>query len=107
MNCPTNAEIAEAFRAAKKRLARERNEWRMGQKYEFICHALRHSTPAGNQATKIVNARLDSCGTVTSWVITYAPGAKELANTDPVKFDNEVQAFRHRWLDALIEEFSK
>lgn len=107
MSDVTNTEIANAFRAAKKRLATTRNEWRMGQKKEFICHALDRSIPAGNKAAKIVNERLDSCGTVTSWVITNAPGAREMADKEPIKFDDEVQLFRHRWLDSLIEEFSE
>lgn len=102
-----NSDIAEAFRAAKTKLAATRDEWRTGNKHEFICHAIRANTPGGSAAIKIINDRLNCCGTVTSWVITYAPGAKDLANEDPIGFDNEVQIYRHRWLDALIKEFSK
>ena len=102
-------EIAEIFRQAKKVLAKDRydcSSYRVNghTQYEtYICHAIgkvglfaRYRDPA----LAVIHDRLDNVYSLETWVISNIPGMYF-----PVD-KNEMQAYRHRWLDSLIEEFS-
>lgn len=91
-------QIAAALRQAKKKLP-----WSKEPNARYnICYALSNSHGA-NLARGIIEDRLGDLSYVTSWLwhAGYLPAAYE-------DWDwTEIQAYRHRWVDALIEEFSK
>lgn len=97
--------IAKAFRAAKKHLWDGCGE---SANYSTICYSIEAamsrdqcSRGGGYNAKGVVMGRLgDSC-TVVGWLIDkrFISGNTHNGKT--------VQEYRHRWLDALIKEFSK
>ena len=102
-------EIAEIFRQAKKVLAKNRSDcdyrFNGGSPHEeFICHAIervgRYSYYR-DPALAVIQSRLGDVLSLESWVIRNVPSAGYPVDKD------EMQAYRHRWLDALIEEFSQ
>ena len=101
--------LSKAFVAAKEYLA-SAGEYYSRTKQEFICHALRDAQIGGRitkqareLATSVVMDRIYNHRTVQGWLYTngYLPG-----DLPPRKTFNLCQEYRHRWLDALIEEFS-
>ena len=102
----TRKEIAEAFIAAKALTALDGTgcvwpEWNGKGKtgrFEFICSALDAvKLPGAEEATAIISNRFGS--TIFSWL--YSKG---ILNTQMT--DDNVQAYKHRWLDSVIKEFS-
>lgn len=78
----------------------------------FICHAIQDgnqlnhwpgTSDAAMKAISIIEHRLHPYTTVDTWVGANIPGADKYAKNIPRE---EIQAFRHRWLDSLIKEFS-
>ena len=101
-------EIAEIFRQAKKVLAKDRydcSSYRVNghAQYEtYICHAIEKVGGfARYPALAVIQARLGNVYSLESWVIRNIPSIHFPVDAD------EMQAYRHRWLDALIEEFSR
>lgn len=120
--------IAEAFRQAKKSLwagsgsSAIRQDHGRGKRL-FICHAIsdasfdtdrlfRYSAISArcrrpdHRAIKIVNDRLGGYLTLEDWVRGNIPGYRRAGRHDALTWKT-MQDFRHRWLDALIVEFSK
>jgi len=97
----TNKEIAEAFKRAVPILARNESECSWLNWNEYICHSLELSTPlAGAMAARnVIHTRLNGPGSVVTWLLKQGIPAEDLTK------DN-VQAYRHRWLQELIREFS-
>lgn len=102
----TRKQIAEAFIAAKALTALDGSgcvyrEWNGNGKtgrFEFICLALEAvKLPGAKEAIVIIRSRFGS--TIFSWL--YGKGIPTAQMTD----DN-VQAYKHRWLDSVIKEFS-
>ena len=101
-------EIAEIFRQAKKVLAKDRYDcgYRVDGRTlceEYICHAIERVgkfSDYRDPALAVIQARLGDVISLETWVIRNVPGVEYPVNKD------EMQAYRHRWLDALIEEFS-
>lgn len=99
--------VGEAFKAAKKYLYSGKGD--MGPKHRnHICYSLvlaqnynMNLADAAFTAMDIVSSRLGKSSTVTSWL-----NKQKEVNPDDMTTKN-IQAYRHRWLDALIEEFSK
>lgn len=94
----TRKQIADAFRLAKSRLWDGRGT--RGFRSWFICLAL-DEDPAGNEAKQIIMQRLGGEMIVDHWLIN-----RGFISTMAPDYDLIVQDYRHRWLDALIEEFS-
>lgn len=100
-------QIHKALIKAKKHLARNNNEcyWFVtSQRESYICYAIKYYIPNEEvvDATRdIIERRLAPCGSVPQWLERVAKVPEHLLTTD------NVQAYRHRWLDSLIEEFSK
>lgn len=97
------AEIATAFRAAKKYLAVD-HRTRGGKLSRYICYALQAADghySGKRRAREIITTRLGGESSVRGYLL-YVVGipARQLSI-------EKIQAFRHRWLDSLIEEFSK
>ena len=114
--------LYETFKAAKQYLITEdlKNLTdNFEDKNSFICHAIRRAWDYGNisfedmsAAITLIEARLgkssDGC---TNTVVTFLEEAGHL--TEMPEFTSEdflfkrrqLQLYRHRWLDALIEEF--
>jgi len=97
-------EIAAAFVDAKAVLAKNRAEINDEDYYEFICHALGKcwNTLAAEDAAHIIKTRfkLTSYGTIYAWLDDVAGVDVNLLT------DDNVQAYKHRWLDSVIKEFS-
>jgi len=99
-----NVAIAAALRASKKFLARNADEihdcW-SSNRYEYICHALeRVSLDRGFavwEACRLIHRRLYPESTVDEWLSNHGVLIEDLNEDD-------VQAYRHRWVDALIKE---
>ena len=111
----TREQICEAFKAAKKLTARNGNECgfgplAVGRKYEFICHALdalAATYPGAMGAKAVINNRFGVekhqhliSPTVFVWLSEVGGIPMSLLT------DNNVQAYKHRWLDSVIKEFS-
>lgn len=97
----SRAAIANVFREAKKWL----NTGKTGSFQIFICLAIRHHVmhlPCAFDAIHVVSSRIAPYKTVEDWVLVNCLDVEE-----EYPSDDEFQAFRHRWLDALIEEFSQ
>lgn len=109
------SELSDAFQEAKKCL-------NTGYDHTipyYICFALRFAVDAGHishfiadQATRIITKRLDGWRTVEEWLYKNVKDYRlEHGGTDELPphrrgcMRTEVQAYRHRWLDSLIEEF--
>lgn len=104
----THKEIAEAFNAAKDITALNgagcsSGEWQglgASGRHEFICHALdKVGTPGAKEAQGIIRDRF-GLGTIYGWLRNYGISTSLLT-------DDNVQAYKHRWLDSVIKEFSK
>jgi len=115
MNKRDRLAVADAFRRAKDFLLAAAGFPNPGQS-RYICCALDLSLPlhhtremrlGNDMAESVIGRRIIGCAFLDSWVIANIPGAREFSKTDYPAFQHEMQAFRHRWLDALIEEFSK
>lgn len=99
--------ILSALTAAKPFVAEF--SYPYGEKYQFICHAIQRATlerlcslEAGELAEEMILERLNGVITVECWLGRNVPGYRDY-NHHP----HAVQQYRHRWLNALIEEFSK
>lgn len=89
-------QIASALKYAKRKLSHTGFD----TKNNHICFALSDSVGA-NMARSIIMRRLGKAGSVTYWL-----GQKGLIKIYGYN-KSLVQAYRHRWLNALIEEFSQ
>lgn len=100
-------EIASVFRAAKKYLWDGKSCGTKPGTWDYICFAIddtlkKSSKPyeAVANATYVIQARLTPRGCVESWLANEANVDNSLLRPA------NVQAYRHRWLNALIKEFS-
>ncbi len=111
----TNKQIAEIFKLAKTHLM---GAGGCGRKV-YICHAIEQAAYMGNlyyagvSARAIIQGRLGRIHVKThgveEWVdLTVTQYLREVLKINPLllTIDN-LQAYRHRWLDSLILEFSK
>lgn len=105
-----NKEIAKVFRKAKTILAKNKAEcFARGFDnkliyQEYICHSILESCgPSVPRvaALNVVQSRLGGYYSLETWVLRNIPNVGYPVNKD------DMQAYRHRWLDALIEEFSQ
>lgn len=104
----SNKEIAVVFKKAKKYLAKSWPE----SKNIYICiainevmnrnHVLCNSCTA---AKTIIAQRLEGSPTVGSWLKDN--GFITSSSFTHTNSQNQLQEYRHRWLDSLIKEFSK
>lgn len=97
-------QIAAAFTLAKRGLAKSHREIMNEEGEEFICRALDHlwQTAAAEDAKHIIKTRfgLSNYGTIYAWL-------DDVAKIDPELLTNDnVQAYKHRWLDSVIKEFN-
>ena len=100
----TNKDIAAKFRAAKKTLPYHDND---RDKSPFICDNLLDSGgPAAREAKDIISERLGGCWSIEDWLVDNGYIPERLAHQKYSKDTQDlIQAYRHRWLDALIAEF--
>lgn len=92
-------DIANAFKAAKPFLNDGRG--REPTSTNFICNALEESRVEGwKEAKYIVSARIHPESTVLNWL------EKQIGAVEEYSGHPKVQAYRHAWLDQLIEEFT-
>lgn len=99
----TRKQIAEAFKAAKPYLKKGEIP-ESPNDCTFICFALAYCKApahATDAAAEVIMERLYPCSSVYGWLQQHAgvPGV----DITP----ENLQKYRHRWLDSLIEEFSK
>jgi len=108
----SNKQIANALKEAvpflMTTLAEQKAEPYGGKKDWFICFALRLAAMSPESkisqrsltATRaIINRRLDGCNTIPRWLQLKAKIPPKLLTF------NNVQAYRHAWLQSLIKEF--
>ena len=101
----SNKQIAEAFRNAVPWLRNGVGGLYRGGKHEFMCYAIsagnggaRDSAKvdaAGEAAQKVISKRLGDCATLNCWL--FCRGIDWWLG--------DIQAYRHAWLQQLIEEF--
>jgi hypothetical protein len=102
--------LRQAFKAAKIYLARNAADLDNYQQpnEEFICCSLDRASLEGHISAKSLEA---SQALVMDRISPYVTACQWLAGTlkvDMMKLDeDDVQEWRHRWLDELIKEFSK
>ena len=92
-------EICASLKQAKKRVCygySHNNE----HKLRHICFALWFTENGGELACEVIHTRLGDRQNVRDYLM-YDVGVPEYQLTQ-----ENIQAFRHRWLDSLIEEFS-
>ena len=108
----TRTQIRDAFVAAKKKVAANRLEssWdQLNRKHEFICHALddvkRTATLAGVLGAKaLIVARFNVPYGGQTNIETWLRHAAKVPQSQLT--NDNLQAYRHRWLDSVIKEFS-
>lgn len=66
----------------------------------LICYALSYGQGT-NLVRQIIHERLGNCNSVATWLVSN--GYIKYSRPD---FRKQVQTYRHRWVDALIKEFS-
>lgn len=105
----SNKEIAVIFKEAKKYLAKCLDD----NLPNYICfaidkvaennHTKRHSC---SRAKRIINERLGKSFTVFNWLVSN--GFMKENNFEDINHHehDQLQKYRHRWLDSLIKEFS-
>lgn len=99
--------IAKALRAAKKNLRTGQPTVRLSAKMNHICFALDEaasndqcSYDDAELARQLIMSRLHPWHTVKQWL-------DREVGVPPEHLTNEqVQVYRHRWVDSLIKEFS-
>ena len=103
----SNKQIADVFRAAKKHLYMPGSRCR-GDASRYICIAIYDSYYGSGpvpsiywKAKNIVMQRLSRCISVHTYLREVVKVPEKLLT------DKNIQTFRHRWLDSLIEEFDK
>lgn len=115
MNKKQKAGIVRALKAGKLFLHRAGVR---GTTDTFICNAIETAVkPAlitqeeADAAIRLINSRLGNKGedfghhlTVECWLLLI-PEVRQYLEKTPNRF-NEIQEYRHRWVDALIEELS-
>jgi len=96
-----NRAYVKALKQAKATLPhkRSRRDWR-DRPYENICAHLPWNQ-SGDRLRLIIRQRLSECEYVQEYLKHELKIPKKLLTV------KNVQEFRHRWLDALIEEFSQ
>lgn len=100
--------IHAALVEAKSRLSRSAVD---PGRVTFICFAIclpgEEPTLGQCMARDMIMSRLQGYSTVVSWLSTNSPKFCVEASVLGMRaMDDAIQAYRHRWLDALIEEFS-
>jgi len=109
----TNKQVAQCFREAKKILARNKNEIRWHRtgfptatvKYVHICYAICNTdinktagVDVGDAAAAIIRLRMNNHIQLEYWLRSHGiPRHKQSVD--------KMQAYRHAWLNMLIEEF--
>lgn len=101
--------ILRALRAAKQPLS---DTYRIGEAEQYICFALYRTVRFGASsygdyilAKEMIMERLAPFNCVEDWLKLKGVGlASYYAAVD--QNPDVVQKYRHRWLDALIKEFS-
>lgn len=100
-------ELVAAFAGAKHFLACNQRDTRS----RLICEAINEACAHGliedavaKRAKALIHERIEHLGSVTLWLRHkgYIPAHHHMLDA---KWD-EVRAYRHRWLTALIKEFS-
>ena len=98
-------EMERGFRLAKNHVS---PTYSNGDREQFICHALRRlrgrsiiSCVVHDRAKRLITERLLPYGNCVESFLDVMCIDYQSCHRD------EVQKYRHRWLDALIEEFSK
>lgn len=100
--------IHAALVAAKPRLRTRQRDTRV----THICFAIafpgEKRTAGQRMAQNMIMSRLRQWSSVGSWLVHKVPGFDEwVEHASERQYYDNLQAYRHRWLDALIEEFSK
>jgi len=108
----TRKQIHDAFVAAKKEVAANEMESSWGQswkrKHEFICHALDDLVRAHREGSRAAKALIEQRFKVGRGVGTNIQvWLQDVAKVPAHQLTrNSLQAYRHRWLDSVIKEFS-
>ena len=104
---------SEVFKQAKKHLWNGRYVGIRGE--EFVCHAIDEVARARGinrysikfapykRAKQIIDQRIAPHGTLYGWVNSRVKGSYRVLNSSQAT--QQMQAYRHRWLDALAQEF--
>jgi hypothetical protein len=101
--------LSNVFRLAKQNLSSsydDASHWRP----KYICYAIADSIEAPMadkvRAAKIVQGRLCGARTVEDWLEdrSLVP-LYYYATKDRVEIFDQIQQYRHRWVDSLILEF--
>ncbi len=96
MATTTDRLILNALKSAIPRLSKYKNDGKQCS----ICFAIPSYTPGEYAAMDMIQARLGNCCMVPAWLSRVAKIPRH-----QLTYRN-VQAYRHRWLAALIEEFA-
>lgn len=101
--------LYQAFKAAKPKLSK--GVFDTGDKYYYICYAIANSNASRvckDLATDLISKRLEGYVFLTSWLAGKVPKYRKFKETaQSWELRDQEQLYRHRWLDALIEEFSE
>ena len=106
LSAEIRADLARAFSSAKQFIS---PTFAIGDMEQFICHALVRAHHAGHisarayhEATHIISERLGQHNCVEGFLFRKV-GWKSVSDAGR----DAIQQYRLRWLDALIEEYSK
>lgn len=102
-----NKQLARALKEAKKYLAHNDRQFGFENKEAFICWSLDRAWLNGEiteyineKAQHMIQDRIAPHGTACHWISAVTNTPHETLDQD------KLQAWRHRWLDSMIKEFS-
>ena len=105
---------SEVFKQAKQYLWDGNRQTAYERSTSYICHAIDLASYASDwrkarweapykRAKKIIHRRIDPCVDLEEWISDNVEGAYlTIYKTEGIQ---QMQSYRHRWLDALIQEF--
>ena len=105
----TNKKVAKVFSKAVNKLARNQDEVDNTDKMIYVCMAVMQANGAfcfsvaneqTQEACRIINKRLDGCNDIRVWLKSKANIPESQLTSD------NLQEYRHRWLQSLIDEYS-
>lgn len=108
--------VSQVFKQAKRYLWNGKQGWMHKGETAYICHAINTAAYKNGfhdedswqyapykRAKRIIQQRIDPYHELGDWVRKNVKGSYKTLNK--INAHEQMQAYRHRWLDALIKEF--
>jgi hypothetical protein len=95
---------SEILKEAKKKLWNGDRRTLRNHRYKYVCYVIEDNFPKNSKAKAVTKRIARSLGADYLSVATWL-GNNGYASWDDMEKPKIMQAYRHRWLDALISEY--